>query len=165
MEDKSTLDAEQERAWLALLKGHPLLVNHLDAGLREHAGLSLIDYGMLATLWEAPERRLTMAALARSVVYSRSGLTRLVDGLESRGLVVRERLATDRRSWYVVLTDAGLKAFEDARPRYLADVRDHFVALITPAQLKAVAAAYGAVIADLAPDHEELRQYHPAAGD
>ncbi|NNN30607.1 MarR family transcriptional regulator [Streptomyces sp. S3(2020)] len=161
MDENRPLDAAQEHAWLALLKGHPLLVNHLDAGLRERSNLSLIDYGILAELAQTPERRLLMAALARSVVYSRSGLTRLVDGLESRGLVIRERLATDRRSWYVILTDEGLTALEQARPHYLADVSDHFVSLITPEQVKAIASAFGAVIADLAPDHEELRKYHP----
>ncbi|MEU4160403.1 MarR family transcriptional regulator [Actinoplanes sp. NPDC026670] len=151
-----------EHAFLTLLKGHPLLVNHLDAALRKDAELSLIEYGMLVTLSEAPERRLTMAELARAVVYSRSGLTTLVDSLERRGLIVRERSQTDRRSWYTTLTDDGLTARRAAEPVYTGFLHDHVLAHLTPERAEAIAAVYGAVIADLAPDWPELRQYHPS---
>ncbi|MFF0087244.1 MarR family winged helix-turn-helix transcriptional regulator [Streptomyces canus] len=161
MAEKDFLDADQERAWRSVLKGHALLVGRLDADLREHADMSLIDYDVLVQLSEAPERRLPMADLARAVVYSRSGLTRLVDSLERRSLVARERSRSDRRSWYAVLTDDGLAALEAAWPVHVAGVRAYFAAHTDPEQARTLAAVFGAVIAELAPDHEELRQYHP----
>ncbi|MET9790370.1 MarR family winged helix-turn-helix transcriptional regulator [Streptomyces canus] len=157
MAEKDFLDADQERAWRSVLKGHALLLGRLDADLREHADMSLIDYDVLVQLSEAPERRLPMADLARAVVYSRSGLTRLVDSLERRGLVARERSRSDRRSWYAVLTDDGLTALEAAWPVHVAGVRAHFAAHTDPEQARTLATVFGAVIADLSPDQEELR--------
>jgi DNA-binding MarR family transcriptional regulator len=159
------LDADREHAWRAVLKGHALLVARLDADLREHAEMSLIDYDVLVQLSEAPERRLPMAELARAVVYSRSGLTRLVDSLERRGLVTRERSSSDRRSWYTVLTDRGLDALEDAWLVHAAGVRDHFAAHTSPEQARTLATVFGSVIAELAPSSTELRHYHPEGRD
>jgi len=159
------LDAERERAWRVVLKGHALLVSRLDADLRSDAGMSLIDYDILVQLSEASQRRLPMAGLARAVVYSRSGLTRLVDSLERRGLVARERSSSDRRSWYAVLTDDGLAALQDAWPVHAAGVRDHFAAHTSPEQASVLSTVFGSVIADLAPNDEELRHYHPNLQD
>jgi len=159
------LDADREHAWRATLKGHALLVARLDADLREHAEMSLIDYDVLVQLSEAPDRRLPMAELARAVVYSRSGLTRLVDSLERRGLVTRERSSSDRRSWYTVLTGRGLESLENAWPVHAAGVRDHFAAHTSPEQARALAAVFGSVIAELAPGSRELRHYHPDGRD
>ncbi|PZT71326.1 MarR family transcriptional regulator [Streptomyces sp. SW4] len=161
MAEESFLDREHEHAWRAVLKGHALLVARLDTDLRQNAGISLIDYDVLVQLSEAPDRRLPMADLARAVVYSRSGLTRLVDSLERRSLVTRERSSSDRRSWYAVLTDDGLTTLEAAWPVHAAGVRDHFAVHATAEQARALAAVFGAVIADLAPDQPELRHYHP----
>jgi DNA-binding MarR family transcriptional regulator len=161
MAEEHFLDPDQAHAWRALLKGHALLAARLDADLKQEADLSLIDFDVLVQLFEAPERRLPMAELARAVVYSRSGLTRLVDSLERRGLVARERSSSDRRSWYAVPTDEGIAALEVAWPVHAAGVRDHFAAHAGPAQAKVLADVFGAVIADLAPDSPELRHYHP----
>ncbi|GHG36965.1 MarR family winged helix-turn-helix transcriptional regulator [Streptomyces zaomyceticus] len=158
---EKNLDATREQAWRALLKGHALLVARLDADLQHEAGMSLTSYDVLVQLSEAPDRRLPMAELARAVVYSRSGLTRLVDALERRGWVVRERSSTDRRSWFTVITDDGLAALERAWPVHIAGVREHFAAHADPDQARALGAVFGAVIADLAPDVEELRHFHP----
>lgn len=102
-----------------------------------------------------------MAGLARAVVYSRSGLTRLVDSLENQGLVMRERNANDRRSWFAIITDKGRTILKSAGRVHGAGVRDHFAAHATDAQARALADVYGAIIADLAPDDPELRHYHP----
>ncbi|MCQ4122335.1 MarR family winged helix-turn-helix transcriptional regulator [Rhodococcus tibetensis] len=161
MTEEDVLDPDREHAWRAALKGHALLVARLDADLREQTDMSLIDYDVLVQLSEAPERRLSMADLARAVVYSRSGLTRLVDSLERRGLVTRERSSSDRRSWYAVLTDDGVAALEDAWPVHAAGVREHFAAHTSPEQARTLAAVFGSVIAALAPDSNELRHYHP----
>jgi hypothetical protein len=41
--EETLLDADRERAWRAMLKGHALLVGRLDADLRAHVDMSLID--------------------------------------------------------------------------------------------------------------------------
>jgi DNA-binding MarR family transcriptional regulator len=164
MAKKTAVGPAQERAWRALLRGHALLVNKLDAELREHADMSFVDYDVLVQLSEAPENRLAMAELARALVYSRSGLTRLVDSLEERGFVVRERSATDRRSWYAVLTADGLAALKSAWTVHVAGVGRHFAAHTSAAQARTLIDVFDAVIADLTPEGDELRVVHPRTG-
>lgn len=156
MDKDPGLGTAHDRAWRALLKGHALLVGRLDADLRARAGMSLIDYDVLVQLSESPRRRLAMAELADAVVYSRSGLTRLVDTLERRGWVVRERDQNDRRYWYAVLTPDGLAALEAAWPVHVAGVRAHFAAHAGEDQARTISAVFGQVIADLAPQLRHL---------
>ena len=73
-----------------------------------------------------------MAQLAQAVLVTRSGLTRLVDRLERRGLVERRKCATDARGFLAVVTDEGLRRFEEARPTHLAGVRRLFLDLLEP---------------------------------
>ena len=77
-------------------------------------GLSFSDYDVLATLASASERRLRMAELAGEVLLTRSGLTRLVDGLQRSGLVERVRCPEDGRGLHAQLTDAGLARAREA---------------------------------------------------
>jgi DNA-binding MarR family transcriptional regulator len=117
-------------AWVGFLRAHAGLVRELDRNLEEAHGLPLTQYEVLLYLDAAPERRLRMSELARSVLLSQSGVTRLVDRLQAQGLVVREPCAEDRRVLYARITDEGRRRLARARPTHLAGVRtlylDHF---------------------------------------
>jgi DNA-binding MarR family transcriptional regulator len=67
-----------------------------------------------------------MAELARRVILSRSSLTHLADRLEREGLLARERVDTDRRGAYAVLTDQGYQALRAAWPIYARGIGQHF---------------------------------------
>jgi DNA-binding MarR family transcriptional regulator len=58
-------------------------------------------------LERAPDHRMRMHELADTAVIARSNLTRLVDKLEKKGLVARERVAGDRRGAYARITQKG----------------------------------------------------------
>jgi DNA-binding MarR family transcriptional regulator len=83
-------------------------------------------YDVLIELAEAPKRRLRMTDLARKVVLSKSGLTRLVDKLENAGLLKRESAVTDGRGAFAVLTDDGLTALRKAWPIYAHGIKMYF---------------------------------------
>jgi DNA-binding MarR family transcriptional regulator len=53
--------------------------------------------------------------LARAAGVSAPTATRMIDGLEARGLVTRERAADDRRAVRIALTPAGQEAVEHRR--------------------------------------------------
>ncbi|HKT73594.1 MAG TPA: MarR family transcriptional regulator [Steroidobacteraceae bacterium] len=53
--------------------------------------------------------------LCRSISYDAGAMTRMVDRLESKGLVRRSRSADDRRLVHIELTDAGNTAFPPMR--------------------------------------------------
>ena len=104
-----TSKALREIAWRDLLTVHAKLVRKMDADLAA-AGLNPLEwYDVLLTLNEAPGRRLRLSELADRVLISRSGVTRLVDRIEAKGLLARERCGEDRRGAYAVLTDAGFQ--------------------------------------------------------
>ena len=96
------------RAFAALLRAHAAATRRLSAQLLADHGLTISDYEVLLRLARAPDRRLRRVDLAEEVLLTASGITRLLDGLEKTGYVVRGTCDTDRRVVYAVLTDEGL---------------------------------------------------------
>ena len=129
-------------AWRGFLRAHAALVRELDRELEEAHGLPLTHYEVLLYLGNAPQCRLRMSDLAQSVLLSQSGVTRLVDRLETAGLVVRAPCAEDRRVLYAQLTDAGRARLEAARPTHLAGVRDRFLSRFDDDELAVLAEAW-----------------------
>ena len=103
-------------AWGALLRTATALIRTYERAMEEEVGVPLARYDVLIQLYEAPDQRLRMQALADAVILSRSGLTRLVDRIEGEGLLLREHSREDRRGTYAVLTEAGRQMVERARP-------------------------------------------------
>ena len=84
-----------------------------------HAGLPPLGwYDVLWALREAPDHRLRMNELAENVLLSRTGLTRLVDRIETAGCLRRERVPGDRRGTYVTLTGEGSRLLRRMWPVY-----------------------------------------------
>jgi DNA-binding MarR family transcriptional regulator len=128
-------------AWRLYLESSQALVDILDADLQERSGISLRWYDVLVHLEEAPDRKLRMSELARQIVASTSGLTRVVDGMEQAGLVRRERPASDRRAIEVVPTSKGLGVLEAARPLHRDAIQRYFARHLTSQEVKALTGA------------------------
>ena len=120
------LDEFHLAAWRAFLNSHAAVIDLIEHELAEADALPLSSYDVRIELAEAPQQRLRMHELARAVVLSRSGLTRLVDRLEREGLLARERVDTDRRGAYAVITPAGLQAMRRTWPHYAQGIMRHF---------------------------------------
>ena len=121
------VDAAQEhRGWIRLLRSHAALTRELSARLEAAHGLSLRDYDVLVQLYTAPDRQMRRIDLARTVILSASGVTRLLEGLERAGWVAKHHCASDNRVTYAVLTDEGVTKFEEARATHVADVEELF---------------------------------------
>jgi DNA-binding MarR family transcriptional regulator len=96
----------------------------------EQAGFELHDYSVLAILAEG--LRQTQATIAGALALDPSRLVALLDSLEERGLVVRQRDPLDRRRHVVTITDTGRQ--ELARIRELVkEVEDEFFSPLDPA--------------------------------
>src|SRR4051794_37982526 len=121
------LRSDELAAWRGLLSAHDQLTRALDADLNRAHGLPLASYEVLLFLAGAPEGRMRMSELAESVLLSRSGVTRLVDRLESDGLVERIRCSEDARGLYAAITEAGRRRFAAARRTHLTGVRRCFL--------------------------------------
>ena len=150
MTDKElALPADHERAWRGWLRAHALLVRTLDADLRAEHGMTLLTYDALVQLSEAPGRRLYMKDLAAALVYSASGVTRIVDGLEQAGYARRVIDPKNRRAIEVTLTPAGLAALQAAWPTHACGVAKHFTSHISTTQARTLAKVFGAIVDDL----------------
>lgn len=80
--------------------------------LNRVAGLTASQLLILQLLRQNEE--LTAGEVARQVSLSQATVTTIIDRLEQRGLVVRERSMQDRRKVFVCLTQAGEKILTDA---------------------------------------------------
>ena len=144
------LDATRLAAWRGLLNAHAAVVALIERDLARAEGalLPLTWYDVLLALVEAPEHRLRLHELARRVVLSRSGLTRLVDRLEAAGLLRREPDPVDRRGAFAVLTDEGRSALRRTWPAYAAGIMEHFARHPTEDEARVVAAVLERVRAE-----------------
>lgn len=120
------LDELHLAAWRNFITAHAYLIELIDRELVNAGCVPLHWYDVLIELAEAPERRLRMSDLARKVVLSRSGLTRLVDKLETVGLLTRESAPSDGRGAFAVLADEGKTALRQAWPVYARSIQKYF---------------------------------------
>ena len=118
-------------AWAGLLRAHAALTRALDADLETAHGLPLTSFEVLMYLADAAGERMRMSDLADRVLLSRSGLTRLVDRLESQGLLERATCKSDARGSFAVLTPAGAERLRAARATHRAGVRERFLTRLT----------------------------------
>lgn len=131
-------DVEQ-RAWRAWIDSSRRIAAATDRQLRDDRDLSGDDYEVLVRLSEAPERRIRMSELAESVANSPSRLSQRIDRMAARGMVCRDRCQTDRRVWWVVLTDEGFAALAAAAPGHVEEVRRQFIDRLGAADIAALA--------------------------
>jgi DNA-binding MarR family transcriptional regulator len=115
------------RTWIRFLTTHSAITRELEARLMGAHGLTLSDYDVLVQLARSPERKLRNIDLAKAVVLTRSGVTRLVDGLERDGLVRRSSCPSDRRGSFVEITDVGIARLREAASTQLEGVRELFL--------------------------------------
>jgi DNA-binding MarR family transcriptional regulator len=143
------LTATEEAFWRALMRIVLSLPRRLDSDLVRTAGITANEYTTLMCLSEAPRRELRMADLASAAALSASRMTRLVDDLQSRGLVTKRASSEDGRGNIAKLTPAGLAKLKKAWPVHLASVRDRVFDHVDPATVKKAAQALSEVAAQL----------------
>jgi DNA-binding MarR family transcriptional regulator len=121
------LGEEHLAAWRAFLRAHSTMLRRISRDLEDEGLPPLSWYDVLGALREAPERSLKQVELAERVLLSNSGLSRLVDRIESKGLVERRSCPSDRRSFFVALTDDGAEMHELMWPVYARGIAEDFL--------------------------------------
>ncbi len=87
-------------------------VDMFDRHIGQPFGLRKVEYSLLLLL--LANGPLTPKRLGQALALSGPNLTLLLDRLQERGLLRRERSATDGRSQNIVLTEAGLQLTQAA---------------------------------------------------
>ena len=138
MPDPTPLTPEEDALWRALGRLVHVLPRLLDEDMLRGTGLSMTEYAVLRCLAEAPAQRLRMTELAALTAFSPSRMTRVVDGLATRGLVGKERCPDDARGAVAVLTAPGADRLRDADDRHVLSARKRVLDHVGPAELPVV---------------------------
>src|ERR1700761_800599 len=115
--------------------------------------LSRTEMGVLSTLSDGP-RRITQ--LAQTEALAQPTVTQLVDKLEGRDLVARQRSGEDARVVMVEITATGTERLEEVRAEIRANMREALAELPAAELTELVHAAetLGGLIEKLLPAHE-----------
>ena len=127
---RNGLEGVELEAWRGFLLSHAAIRRTLESDLIAEHGLTARDYEVLLFLAQEDGRRLAMSALAERTMLTRSGITRLIDGLAKAGLIERVACPEDLRVSYAQLTDQGYQRLREASRTHIAGVHaaflDHF---------------------------------------
>jgi DNA-binding MarR family transcriptional regulator len=92
---------------VALLRTADVL-RRLVGAVVEPMGITVQQYNVLRILRGAGEKGLPTLDIAERMIETTPGITRLIDRLETKELVSRERCPTDRRQVFCRITKSGL---------------------------------------------------------
>jgi DNA-binding MarR family transcriptional regulator len=140
-DDASRLDGLWRDAWRGVLFATSRTLRKAEPDLIANAGFPLTWLDVLSRLSDAGSDGLRMQELEQKSLFTRSGLTRLVDRIEAAGLVRREPVPGDRRGVRVVLTEEGRRRHDAAFADHYRVIEREFGRRLTQAQLRAVADA------------------------
>ncbi|MBD2022338.1 MarR family transcriptional regulator [Leptolyngbya sp. FACHB-36] len=109
-------------------------------------GLTIFHWVVLCCLWE--EDGLAISSIGDKLQQVGGTLTGVLDRMESRGLIRRERDQQDRRVWRIWLTDAG-RDLKDILPPIAVEVREQAMQGIAVEDRERLSALVDLAIANL----------------
>src|ERR1700679_815026 len=124
---ETRLDGAALEGWRGYPPPPASILRELDAELVVEHGMTTRDYEVLLYLAQAEGRHLPMSALSERTMLTRSGITRLVDGLVDAGLIERVACAQDARVSYAQLTDDGYEKLREAGCSHVRSIRRLFL--------------------------------------
>jgi DNA-binding MarR family transcriptional regulator len=139
--------AQELKVIRALHAAFMTMTRQFDADLRREHQLSHTEYIALDWLAEAPDRTMGLSDLAARCQQSLSAISRAVGRLEAQGLLCRQRSTRDARAYNAVLTDAGLKRYEEATPTHNVSLRRYLFDNLKGIDLDAFGEALQRIIA------------------
>lgn len=104
---KRPFATKREEAVVALLRTADLVRRAVGDIIEPH-GITLQQYNVLRILRGAGDGGLPTLDIAARMIEQTPGITRLIDRLEAKKLVARERCLTDRRQVFCRITAEGL---------------------------------------------------------
>ncbi len=134
IKQKRPFRTRAQEAAMGLLRTADVVRRRLAQTVEPH-GITLQQYNVLRILKGAHPDPLPTLEIAERMIEEQPGITRLLDRLDAKGLVRRERCADDRRQVHCRITDAGLELLAGLDP--VVDAADEAsVSTLSPAQLQ-----------------------------
>jgi DNA-binding MarR family transcriptional regulator len=107
LKQRKPFPSKTEEGAVTLLRTADVIRRFIGTVVEPH-GITIQQYNVLRILRGAGERGLPTLEIAERMIESTPGITRLIDRLEMKQLVSRERCITDRRQVFCRITPPGL---------------------------------------------------------
>lgn len=127
--------ADASHAWEALFRAQVAIMRRL-AQDDIWGSVSMREYDVLLQLARADDRALRLRDLNETILLSQPSLSRLVERLEERGLVVRDRVPDDARGVSVRLTDEGARVQRETGGRHVRRITRYVGGALSAAELR-----------------------------
>lgn len=108
LQQRRPFPSRRQEGAIALLRTADVVKRRM-ARVIEPAGVTLQQYNVLRILRGSGEGGIATLEIARRMIEETPGITRLLDRLETKRLVRRERCPSDRRQVLCWITGAGLE--------------------------------------------------------
>lgn len=125
-------------AWVSLVHAGTYLPAALNQHLKSGLDISLAEQDFLKQLG-ASKGKLKMVELAKRIYFSKAAITKIVDRLESAGLVARVPCEIDRRVIYIELTGAGEALLARSKELLTSWVENNLCKHLSDSQIKSLA--------------------------
>ena len=110
-------DHHSLKLWLRLLTCSSLVENNIRESLRQEFNTTLPRFDFMAQLQREPQG-LVMGSLSKRMMVSGGNVSGIATQLVKDGLISRESLKNDRRTFVVKLTPKGLRTFNKMAARH-----------------------------------------------
>lgn len=130
---RKRFDSLEQAAYLNLWRTYDLLKSFEDR-LFDEFDLSAQQYNALRLLKASHPMRLPTLELGKRLVSRAPDMTRMLDRLEARGLIERERLPENRRVVQVGMTSAGIELLSQLVDR-VTDCHKQQLGHLSPSEL------------------------------
>jgi DNA-binding MarR family transcriptional regulator len=111
----------------------------------EESGVPAQWFAVLHLLLRVPDHRMPMSLLARDLLMTSGGFTKLADRMASEELIDRRGSSGDRRVVYAALTDRGRQVARRATREYQRALRANVLHVLSMSDLNTLAELMGAL--------------------
>lgn len=136
---KTVPSKQTESAWVLLIRGQQVLLGKVETALKE-AGLPPLSwYDVLLELSRDPGSGLRQYEIGERILLNKHNLSRLIDRLESDGLVKRQACDVDGRGNIVKITEKGAQLKQEMWPVYAKTIQELIAEPLTATQVRSLA--------------------------
>ena len=142
-----TIPSKQtETAWVLLIRAQQVLLDKIEAALKEAGLPSLSWYDVLLELSRDPGAGLRQYEIGGRVLLNKHNLSRLIDRLEADGFVKRQACYTDGRGNIIKITKKGMQLKQAIWPIYAKAIQELIAEPLTAIQVRSLADILGTLL-------------------
>ena len=131
-----TPSKQTETAWVLLIRAQQVLLEQVETALKAANLPPLSWYDVLLELSRDPKSDLRQYEIGERVLLNKHNLSRLIDRLESDGLVKRHACDSDGRGNIVKITKKGMQLKQTMWPIYAEAIQALVAEPLTATQLR-----------------------------